>query len=80
MNWSTDYLEKDGIVSMKTDQRDTPVFKETQTEEANGNWKKAAQIYGYMGEHYKNEISFLESLAVRIFTSPGEATKWLKSE
>jgi hypothetical protein len=45
------------------------LLKEAQTEEANGNWKKAAQIYGYMGEHYQNEIWMKSSAAEALFNA-----------
>jgi glycosyltransferase involved in cell wall biosynthesis len=44
---------------------------EAQTEEKAGNWKKAAEIYEHIGEHYRNQL-WMKSLAAGVLFKAGD--------
>jgi hypothetical protein len=124
MDWSIDYLEEDGIVSMKTSGPADLEQNVSMSKEALALGRKKG-VNRFLVDHRKIEhglsvlqvdnlprmlkqigvtaddkvaivfdpspqmsnafsffrdVSFLEGLAVRIFTNPKEATEWLKSD
>jgi glycosyltransferase involved in cell wall biosynthesis len=61
------------------------LLKEAQTEEGCSNWKKAAEIYEYIGDHYHNQF-WMKSLAAgalfkaRDFARSAELASWLNQQ
>jgi hypothetical protein len=61
------------------------LLKKAQAEEKNGRWKQAAEIYGYIGEHYDNQF-WMKSLAAgalfkaRDFARSAELASWLNQQ
>jgi glycosyltransferase involved in cell wall biosynthesis len=47
------------------------LLEEAQAEDKNGNWKQAAEIYEYIGEHYNNQL-WMKSLAAGALFRAGE--------
>ena len=50
------------------------LLKEARTEEKAGNWRQAAQIYEYIGEHYNNQL-WMKSLAANALFKAGDFSK-----
>ena len=61
------------------------LLKKARTEEECGNWKKAAEIYGYIGDHYQNQF-WMKSLAAGAlfkagnFAGAAELVSWINQQ
>jgi hypothetical protein len=47
------------------------LLEEAQNEEKAGNWRQAAEVYGYIGEHYKNKM-WMKALAANALFKAGD--------
>jgi glycosyltransferase involved in cell wall biosynthesis len=50
------------------------LFCEAKNEEKAENWKQAAEIYGHIGEHYRNQL-WMKALVARAFFNAGDISR-----